>query len=48
MVGGRIFSEDPDLAMRVGADGTARDAKLAPKVADELVRERERANAPFS
>lgn len=47
MVGGRVFSADPDLAVQVGADGTARDAKLAPRVADELVRERERAVAPF-
>ena len=42
MVGGRIFSENPDLAIRYGADGTARDAKLALKVADGLIRERER------
>ncbi len=42
MVGGRIFSENPDLAMHYGADGTARDAKLALKVADGLIRERAR------
>lgn len=42
MVGGRIFSADPDLATEVGADGTARDAKLALKVAGDLVRERDR------
>lgn len=41
MVGGRIFSADPDLAVQVGADGTARDARFAPKIAGELVRERE-------
>ena len=41
MVGGRIFSADPGLALRVGADGTARDAKLALKVAGDLVRARE-------
>lgn len=41
MVGGRIFSADPDLAVRVGADGTAPDARCAPKVAAELIRERE-------
>ncbi len=46
MVGGRIFSADPDLAMRVGADGTARDAKSAPHVASELLRER--VAAPYS
>ena len=32
----------PILPLQVGADGTARDAKLALKVAGELVRERER------
>lgn len=41
MVGGRIFNTDPDLAVRVGADGTARDAKNAPGIADELVRDRD-------
>lgn len=42
MVGGRVFSEDPTLAAQVGADGTARDAKAALKVAVDLVRARER------
>ena len=42
MVGGRVFSANPDLAAQVGADGTARDAKLALKVATGLVRDRER------
>ncbi|MBJ6122980.1 cobalamin B12-binding domain-containing protein [Sphingomonas mollis] len=41
MVGGRIFSADPDLAAHVGADGTAQDARLALKVAADLVRARE-------
>ena len=41
MVGGWIFGADPLLAGRVGADGTARDAKLALKVASDLVRARE-------
>jgi methanogenic corrinoid protein MtbC1 len=45
MVGGRIFSADPELAIHVGADGTAGDAKSAPRVAGQLVRERERASA---
>jgi methanogenic corrinoid protein MtbC1 len=40
MVGGRIFSADPVLAEQVGADGTARDAKLALKLAESLVRAR--------
>ncbi|TFU03099.1 cobalamin B12-binding domain-containing protein [Polymorphobacter arshaanensis] len=48
MVGGRIFSADPDLAAQVGADGTARDAKLALKVAVDLVREREAGAAALS
>ena len=41
MVGGRIFSADPDLALLVGADGTSSDAKSAPRVASNLIRERE-------
>ena len=41
MVGGRIFSADPALAAHVGADGTARDAKLALQVATALVRTRD-------
>lgn len=41
MVGGPVFAADPDLAKQVGADGTARDAKLALKVASGLVRVRE-------
>lgn len=40
MVGGSIFSASPELAAEVGADGTAPDAKLALKLAGELVRER--------
>ncbi len=41
MVGGRIFSAHPERAADVGADGTAPDAKLALKVAADLVRVRE-------
>ena len=41
MVGGRIFSANPERAAHVGADGTAPDAKIALKVAAELVRTRE-------
>ena len=41
MVGGRVFGADPGLAERVGADGTARDAKLALKMAVDLVCARE-------
>lgn len=42
MVGGSIFSANPQLAAQVGADGTAPDAKLALTVAARLVRECER------
>jgi MerR family transcriptional regulator, light-induced transcriptional regulator len=42
MVGGPVFCENPDLAAKIGADGTAADAKLALKVALDLVRKRER------
>lgn len=41
LIGGRLCVADPALADKVGADGTARDAKLALKVAVDLVRERE-------
>lgn len=41
MVGGRIFSANPERAVQVGADGTAPDARLALKVAADLVRVRE-------
>ena len=37
MVGGRIFSEDPALAGRLGADATASDATTALAVARDLV-----------
>lgn len=37
MVGGRVFVEQPELANQVGADGTARDAKVALTVAEDLV-----------
>jgi len=36
MVGGPAFSADPDLAIRVGADATARDARHAVAQADAL------------
>ncbi len=48
MVGGRIFSANPDLAVQVGADGTAPDAKVALTVAGRLVRARERDAAAYS
>lgn len=48
MVGGRVFAADPALAAQVGADGTARDAKLAVKLANALVRERAREAAACS
>lgn len=37
MVGGRVFAQDADLAASVGADGTAPDARIAMRVAGELV-----------
>ena len=37
MVGGRVFAENADLAATVGADGTAPDARVAVRVAGELV-----------
>lgn len=37
MVGGRIFTEQPDRALAVGADATARDATHALEVARTLV-----------
>lgn len=40
LVGGRVFVANPDLAVQIGADGTARDAKLALKLAATLVRDR--------
>lgn len=40
MVGGRVFSESPELADQVGADGTAKDARLALEIAGALVRDR--------
>ncbi len=42
MVGGRIFVEDPELAERMGADGTAPDAKMAVGIAERLVETRVR------
>ena len=42
MVGGPVICNDPSLAAKVGADGTAADAKLALTVALDLVRARER------
>ncbi len=37
MVGGRMFVDAPQRAAEVGADGTAPDAKIAVKVAGDLV-----------
>ena len=48
LVGGRVFGADPALADRVGADGTARDARLALRLADSLVRARAREAAVCS
>lgn len=37
MVGGRVFTNDASLAAKVGADGTAANAKLAVEAAGKLV-----------
>jgi len=42
MVGGPVFSAAPERAAAIGADGTARDARVALKVAADLIRLRER------
>lgn len=47
MVGRRVFVTDPDLVVRVGADGTACDAKIALKVAEGLVTTRVRETAVY-
>ena len=39
LVGGRVLNDDPALAGRVGADGTASDARQALLLAEELVAE---------
>jgi methanogenic corrinoid protein MtbC1 len=36
LVGGQVFSLDPSLVERVGADGWARDAKESPRIARSL------------
>jgi MerR family transcriptional regulator, light-induced transcriptional regulator len=38
IVGGRIFTESPELALQIGADATAQDAEQAVKRAEILVR----------
>jgi methanogenic corrinoid protein MtbC1 len=38
MLGGRPFTDQPDLAGRLGADTTAADARAATVRAEELVR----------
>ncbi|MEM9617884.1 MAG: cobalamin B12-binding domain-containing protein [Pseudomonadota bacterium] len=37
IVGGRLFSDAPELVERVGADGVAGDAKSAPAIGKELL-----------
>lgn len=37
MLGGRVFADDPDLAIRLGADFTARDARGAVAAAEHMV-----------
>lgn len=37
LVGGRVFTENPDLATQIGADGTAADGQLAVQLAETLL-----------
>jgi methanogenic corrinoid protein MtbC1 len=37
MVGGRVFTDRPELAVEVGADGTASDGQLAVQIAEDLM-----------
>ena len=37
LVGGRVFTENPDLAAAIGADGTAADGQRAVALANELM-----------
>lgn len=39
LVGGRVFSETPELAKAIGADGTAADGLLAVALADDLLKQ---------
>ena len=39
-VGGRVFAEDPSLVGQVGADGWAKDAYSAPRLAENLLEAR--------
>lgn len=48
LVGGRVFTEQPDLAKQVGADGTAADGQLAVALADKLMTERLKQASPGS
>jgi MerR family transcriptional regulator, light-induced transcriptional regulator len=45
MVGGRVFTERPDFAIDVGADGTASDGLLAVALAEALLTKRSVAGA---
>ena len=42
LVGGRVFSERPELAQDVGADGTAADGELAVALAVTILEQRAR------
>ncbi|MES2523302.1 MAG: cobalamin-dependent protein [Gemmatimonadota bacterium] len=42
IVGGKVFSDDPDMIARVGADAYASDARGAPQVARALLNESRR------
>ena len=40
LVGGRVFTQSPDLATQIGADGTASDGQLAVTLAETLLTKR--------
>jgi methanogenic corrinoid protein MtbC1 len=40
LVGGRVFTDQPQLAEQIGADGTAADGQLAVALAEKLMMER--------
>lgn len=48
LVGGRVFVERPELAEEIGADGTARDARAAVAMAEDMVASRQKGHAVFA
>lgn len=48
LVGGRVFTEQPQLAAQIGADGTAADGQLAVALAERLVLQRLKQTSPLT